>query len=437
VFGAFASSATLKHVPPGCEYFAAQADMPAEALVVLDRYAFEYGESYDSYLATEDDRQYFWSPGRRGVIGFVRWRRTLNILGGLLAAPQDVEELLEKFLEFARLNRLTVNFINIGRDQAKFFRRHGFAINKCGEELIVRLDRVNWQGKPYEWLRRQENYCVRQHLRVEEIDPESDPDYYRQHIVPELEAVNCEHLSGTVHGRELVFFEGRFDPWLLRKRRLFVTTDAGRIVAFVICNPALSGDMWAIEMYRRRADAPRGVIPYSMLQVLRQLKDEGVLYGSLSSVPFLRCGPPIKNDDLRLQGGCQFFWYGMNWLFDIRGIYHFKSRFRPDSRELYLAAFPRMTFASMFSLLFSWELLRVSPLRLVRHVFEYWRNREQRKALVNPAPFAERKILKLRRPVRVAPWTTTHDAVKSSRPVPVGFEGIGASDSAAPAELAS
>jgi phosphatidylglycerol lysyltransferase len=414
VFRVFTRNALFKNIPHGCEFFANQSAMPAEAIAVLDRYAYEHGESYDSYLATEDDRQYFWSPDRRGVIGFVRWRRTLNILGGLLAPAQHVEELLEKFLEFARLNRLTVNFINIGRDQAKLFRRHGFKINKCGEELIVRLDRVNWQGKTYEWLRRQENYCVRQRLRVEEIDPQKDPEFYREQIVPQLETVNREHLAGTVHGRELVFFEGRFDPWALRRRRLFVTTDAGRIVAFVICNPALSGDMWAIEMYRRRTNAPRGVIPYSMLQVLRQLKDEGVLYGSLSSVPFLRCGPPVKNDDLRLQGGLQFFWYGMNWLFDIRGIYHFKSRFRPDSRELYLATYPRMTFESMFSLLFSWELLRISPLRLLRHVREYWRNREQRKVMVNPGPFAERKILKLRRPLHVAPWKTAHDAVKSS-----------------------
>ena len=384
-------------LPAGCEWFEHQAVMPAAAIDLLEHYAFDYGESYDSYLAIEDDRQYFWSPDRRGVVAFVRWRRTLNILGGLLAAPEDVEELLENFLEFARLNRLTVNFVNIGWDQAKLFRRHHFKINKCGEELIMRLDRVNWQGKPFEWLRRQENYCVRQRLQVEEVLPKNDPDYYRDHIVPQLEELNREHLEGTVHGRELVFFEGRFDPWSLRRRRLFVTRDAGQIVAFVICNPALAGDMWAIEMYRRRANAPRGVIPFSMLQVLRQLKDEGALYGSLSSVPFLRCGPPMKNDDLRFQGGCQFFWYGMNWLFDIRGIYHFKSRFRPDSRELFMATYPKMTFRSMFALLFSWELLRVSPVRLTKHLVDYWRSREQRKGLAEPEPRPERKIRELRR----------------------------------------
>lgn len=412
----------LNKVPAACEHFANQAEMPPAAADLLDRYAYEYGETYDAYLATESDREYFWSPGRRGVVGFVRWHRVLNILGGLLAAPEHQEQLLEEFIEFARLNRFTINFFNVGRIQRRIFRRYNFKINKCTEELIVRLDRVDWQGKSYEWLRRQENFCLRQGLLVEEINPIQDADAYRNRIVPQLEEVNREHLAGTVHGRELVFFEGRFDPWSLRRRRLFVTWDAGRIVAFVVCNPALGGDMWAIEIYRRRAEAPRGVMPFTILQVLRQLKGEGVPYASLSSVPFLRCGPPIENDDLRFQGGCQIFWHGMNWLFDVRGIYHFKSRFRPDYREMFLATYPRMSYASMFSMLFSWELFRVSPKRLASHLVDFWRGRKQRAALAEPEPRPERRIRDLRRRNGSAfPWHEPQFVGQRALPLEVGY----------------
>lgn len=384
-------------LPVGCEYFAVQAAMPPEAMALAEHYAYEFGETYDSYLATEDDRQYFWSPGRRGVIAFVRWGSALNVLGGLLAAPEHREELLNKFVEFVEQNKLIANFFNLGRTDVRFFRAHGFKTNKCTEELIVRLDRVNWQGKAYEWLRRQENYCVRRHLRVEEINPADDLEYYREQIVPELEVVNREHLEGTLHGRELVFFEGRWDPQALRRRRLFITREGNRIVAFLVCNPALGGDLWAVEIYRRRADAPRGVIPYSVLQIMRQLKDEGVPYVSLSSVPFIRCGPPIKNDDLRFQGACQFFWNSMNWLFDVQGIYHFKSRFRPDYREMYVATYPRMSILSMFSMGAVWGLFRVSPLRLARHVVQYLRTRHRRRGLALPENRPERKLRDLQR----------------------------------------
>lgn len=389
-------SGSLK-LPTGCEFFASQEVMPPEALLLLEQYAYEFGETYDSYLATEDDRQYFWLPGQRGVVGFVRWGRVLNALGGLLAPPEHQEELLQKLLEFVELNGLTINFFNVGRTEEKLFRQHEFKINKCTEELIVRLDRTNWQGKPYDWLRRQENYCIRQQLRVEEIDPSDNPDLYREWIVPELEEVNREHLDCTLHGRELVFFEGRWDPWALRRRRLFATWKDGRIVSFIVCNPALGGDLWAVEIYRRRKDAPRGVIPYTILQIMRQMKDEGVPYVSLSSVPFIRCGPPIKNDDLRFQGSCQFFWHAMNWLFDVKGIYHFKSRFRPDYREMFVATYPRMSILSMYSMGAVWGLFKVSPLRLMRHVLQFWKNRHGRKSMATPPPRPERKIRDLRR----------------------------------------
>ena len=407
-----------QELPAGCAHFASQADMPAEAISLLEEYAFEYGETYDAYLATEDDRQYFWSPGWRGVVAFVHWRGVLNVLGGLLARPEHQEELLKCFQEFVDRNGLTVNFFNLGRTDGKLFRRHKFKVNKCTEELIVRLERVNWQGKPYEWLRRQENYCVRQKLRVVEIDPAEDPEAYRRWLVPQLEEVNKEHIENTLHGRELIFFEGRFDPWSLRQRRLFVTLDGDKVVAFVVCNPALGGDMWAVEIYRRRQQAPRGVVPFTILQIMRQMKDEGVPYVSLSSVPFIRCGPPVKNDDLRFQTACQFFWHSMNWLFDVKGIYHFKSRFRPEYREMHVATYPRMSLWSMFSMGASWELFKVSPVRLTRHVIQFWRSRQQRKSLASPDARPERKIRALYR-------TTDRREVAVPETIGIPVEAVG------------
>ena len=62
MFRAYTVKAFLSKLPSGCEHFASQAVMPSELIAILDRYAYEYGESYDSYLATEIDRQFFWSP---------------------------------------------------------------------------------------------------------------------------------------------------------------------------------------------------------------------------------------------------------------------------------------------------------------------------------------------------------------------------------------
>jgi phosphatidylglycerol lysyltransferase len=162
------------------------------------------------------------------------------------------------------------------------------------------------------------------------------------------------------------YFVGRFTPLAMGHRRLFVARCGERAEAFVVLNPCLGGGTWAIEMYRRREDATRGVIPFAMLQIMRRLQEEGVALCSLSLIPTVRCGRAVKGDSWTGRGGFVLWWYGLNWLFDVRGIYHFKSRFRPEYREMYLVSSPKTSLLSLCGMCRTWGVWRVSPWRLVR-----------------------------------------------------------------------
>jgi hypothetical protein len=61
-----------------------------------------------------------------------------------------------------------------------------------------------------------------------------------------------------------------------------------------------------------------------------------------------------------------FWWRFLNPVYDVRGLFHFKSRFRPDYREMYLAAKPGLTVPSLLAIAFVWKLFHFNPLRLVR-----------------------------------------------------------------------
>ena len=93
---------------------------------------------------------------------------------------------------------------------------------------------------------------------------------------------------------------------------------------------------------------------------MRQMKEEGVAYVSLSLMPCLRCEQAITGDSGIMRWGLGFIWKRLNWVFDMRGTYHFKSRFRPYFREMYIAASPRLTIRSSIELLLAWRLFSVS-----------------------------------------------------------------------------
>jgi phosphatidylglycerol lysyltransferase len=378
------------------EHFADQSRAPADALALVEQRAYEFGHTYDSYLASEPDREYYFGPQRRGVIGFRRWARQAYVVGGLLAQEEERDALLASFMNFANRERLRVSFFNLVRSDLEPFRRQGFQVTKIGEEPLVALADATWRGKDYEWLRRQENYCARQGLVLEEVAHDPHDPAYRDWLVPELEDVSREHLAGTLHRRELEFFEGRFHPLALGRRRLFVARRAGRVEAFLVCNPALAGAVWGIEMFRRRAEATRGVVPFAMLRIMRQLKAEGVDYVSLSQVPCMRCHLAQRGDSRWMRWLIWLWWRGLGGVFDVRGIYHFKSRFRPVYREMYVAARPAITPLTLWGFGATWGLTRVSPLRLARHAWQAWRKGDRRATLAEPEMGADRLIRDLR-----------------------------------------
>ena len=65
-------------------------------------------------------------------------------------------------------HQLTLTFYNIADDDLPLFREAGFQITKWGEEALVDLADCRWEGKAYEWVRRQSNYCRRRGLEFAE-----------------------------------------------------------------------------------------------------------------------------------------------------------------------------------------------------------------------------------------------------------------------------
>ncbi len=380
--------------------------MPPELNDRLKECAQKFGETSAAYLVTEQDREYFWCSEQRGVVGFRRLGRYVNANDGLLAAPADRELLLKEFLAFAEQNRWHPTFFNVPRNEVNMFRRHQCQVTKYGEEPLVRLQLTDWQGKQSQWVRRQESFCKRQGVEVCEINPNPADAFYQREVAPQLEEISRDHLASTLHGKDLRFFVSQFAANELSGKRLFVARKDARIMAFIVCNPGLDGDLWAVEVYRRSQDAVRGVIPSIIMHAMRVMKAEGVRYFSLSLAPFLRC-TPLLGDSAIFRTVANFWWRFLNPVYDVHGLFHFKSRFRPDYREMYLAAKPGLTVPSLLAIALVWKLFHFNPLRLV------WRGLRFRSDKHGDLATSEQRTTRLIRELRLYPARATALAPKT------------------------
>jgi hypothetical protein len=130
------------------------------------------------------------------------------------------------------------------------------------------------------------------------------------------------------------------------------------------------------------------------MHAMRAMKAEGVRYFSLSLAPFLRC-TPMMGDSALFRWVARFWWNFLNPVYDVRGLFQFKSRFGPDYREMYLAAKPRVTIRSLLAIALVWKLFQFNPLRLVQRALRH-RGRAKQGALAISEARPDRMIRDLR-----------------------------------------
>ncbi len=347
--------------------------MGAELTRRLFELAVEHGTYSSSFLATEPDREYFWSHHRTGVIGFVRSGRHLKVVGGFLAPTLERAALLRQFMEFARTSGSTVAFLDVGDDQAPLLQAEQFQITKWGEEAILDLPDRTWRGKHFERVRQQLNYGQRNGLKACEVPAGPDLDAETRRLHQELCQVSALSVEGKPQAAETSMMQARLRPERMTGQRIFVARNqngTGRIEALVVCMPGKGGALWSAEIYRHRPDCVRNAVVFLVYQVAEILKGEGAQHLSLGLVPGVRCQQPRPGDSAFTRRALQFSWHCLGFVFDLKGVYAFKERFRPRYEPRYCCVWPAggLPIGSTLAFIRLWGVLDLNPVRTAKRL---------------------------------------------------------------------
>jgi phosphatidylglycerol lysyltransferase len=319
----------------------------------VEEQAYEYGQVYDSYFATEHGWKRFRARGGDGLISYRRRGKYVKVIGGLLARNEEKPRLLREYTKLSDSFGLLTSFYNVKDQDLELFREAGYQVTKWGEEPIVDLQACTWSGKPYEWVRRQTNFCRRAGITiVEHRRVEMDDDAWHA-LLGRLREVSDSLLATKAHRDEIQLLEGQLEVAGWGRRRLFVaySQDATpQIEGFLVALPMNGGRSWSFEMYRHRPDAIRGVVPHLFHEVMLRMKEEGIESVSLCLLPGIGCDEPLPGDCALTRRSLCFGKKHLNFLFDFAGLYHFKSRFRPRFENLYICSRPRTTVLSTLAL---------------------------------------------------------------------------------------
>ena len=139
-----------------------------EASRLIDR----WGDSSLDFFKTWDDKLFFFSSNRRGVVSFGQTMSSAIALGDPVATnPGEFNRALKEYLEFCDANDWGVAFHQVPPAHLPDYAAVGLSAIKIGEEAIVDVTDFSLQGRPMKALRSSINRLEREGYRTLYLAP--------------------------------------------------------------------------------------------------------------------------------------------------------------------------------------------------------------------------------------------------------------------------
>lgn len=309
-----------------------------------------YGDSSIGAFALEDDVDYFFNPTGRAVLAYKFEANVLLVLGDPIGPDDEIPALLSQFATYCAEHDWTFALFQARPERLAVYRDAGWRAVHIGVDPIIRTDRFTLEGSAMGDVRRSRNKLEAAGMEAHLYPPDTHPfDPSREMwLRDQLAGVSGEWLKSR-KGAEKGFAMGRFDPHRLTDTWLAAAVDPaqGRVEAFITLVPVWGRHGWALDLMRRRDDAPPGVIEFLIVHCVEAARERGdeMISLSLSALAKTEADPADAGDRTRA-----FLMEHLRRFYDFEGLFRWKSKFSPEFEPRYLVyadpmALPRVVYA--------------------------------------------------------------------------------------------
>ncbi len=257
----------------------------------------QYGDSSVAAFAMQNDADYFFSPNRRAVIAYRFESGTLLCFGDPIGPPEEMPSLLDAFERHCREHDWGFAFFQARPEYLELYAQRGWQALHIGEDPVLPTGRFTLEGSAIGQVRRVVRKLEAEKIEVRMFVPGAnafDAAHDVDHIGDQMKAISDEWMRNHPGG-EKGFCMGRFDVHTLGRHWLAVAWNAEsrRVEAFVtwVRIPARNG--WAIDLMRRRGDAPTGVMELLVVKSVESARERGDALMSLALSALVSVADPL------------------------------------------------------------------------------------------------------------------------------------------------
>jgi phosphatidylglycerol lysyltransferase len=291
--------------------------------------ASRYGLSALDYFKTWEDKSYFFSRSRRSFLAYRVASNFAVVLGDPLGPHDEVLEIIGEFARFCRDNDWGVAFYQALPDFRDRYRQAGFKTLKIGDDAVVDLEAFSLEGKTLKATRTAVRKLEKAGVAVRYV-----PAPVPKEMLDGVQQVSDDWLR--IPGRrERTFTLGLFDRSYVRNTPLLVAVDSAECaLAFANIVPSGRAGELTIDLMRRRANAPNGIMDFLLVHLFLHGKANGYTRVSLGMAPM--AGFQEHEQASAEERAVHAFFQRLGFVFSFKGLRAYKAKFATSWEPRYV-----------------------------------------------------------------------------------------------------
>ena len=300
----------------------------AKASRLLERYPSDVDDYFK--LWPHDKLYYFDDTGEAGLAYHVSGGVAL-VAGNPFGDSSQFDLLLHGFLDLCFVNDWLPAFIHVDAQNRKLYEKHGFRLQKIGEEAVLDLGGFDATARG-KYFRQISNKFTRLGYRTEVVHPP-----HNMETLTALRGISTEWLRRPARA-ERGFMLGYFDEAYLQQCPLTLLYDAnGHVQGFLNLVPTFEVGTANYDLLRCTTAAPGNANDFLMLSAITHLRNKGVGTFNLGLCPLSGVDAPENDEKTLIDQALRFAYANGDRFYSFSGLRRFKAKYQPAWESRYIA----------------------------------------------------------------------------------------------------
>ncbi|HKR81886.1 MAG TPA: phosphatidylglycerol lysyltransferase domain-containing protein [Candidatus Saccharimonadales bacterium] len=288
--------------------------------------------SEDFFKLWPHDKLYFFDHTLQAGVAYAVHRGVALVVGDPFGNPEKFDSLLDSFEELCRTNDWQIAFAHTEPQHNDWYKKHGFSLQKIGEEAVIDLAHFRGQVQDSKYFRHIRNKFEKQGYTAELLKPPLDA----------VTVARLRHISrnwlGLPGREERRFMMGYFTSgYLQTSAAIMVLRDKdGSIQAFINQIPSYDSQEINYDLLRHTQSSPGNSNDFLLLNFIDYAAEQGFTRANLGLCPLSGLGSHEEAHAL-IDNALGFVYNKGDRFYSFTGLRRFKAKYEPAWSPRYIA----------------------------------------------------------------------------------------------------